>query len=298
MGRQLVDFFLLGAAKSGTTTLEAILSSHPKIYTGRIKEPQFFDIHYDEGPTYMERQMAGAPADALRGDCSPQNLNCPWVPSRIEAHCPQAKLLVVVRDPVHRFYSNWWMKHANGSEKRSLTECIDFCLQQHHKYRDSSPLMSDEGPEIWRRYFFSQDTREVDYLPYFEIGLYARHIQGFLRHFRQEQLKTLSFRALISAPQTVYDEVCDFLGLERMVLKDKSPKNQALGPLAATLRRVAEVSGLNRVIPQSVQDQIRAGLQSVGDGPPQMPEEQAKRLMAAYEPYNRDFEELTGKLPE
>ena len=294
----MVDFFVLGAAKAGTTTLAALLSSHPQVYTGLLKEPQFFDLHYHQGLDYLQRQFSGRPSDSVCGDCSPQYLHCPWVPARIKKHFPQARLLVLVRDPVGRFYSNWWMKHANGTEKRSFEECVDFCLSQHQEFGDSSPLALADGEELWRQYFRSPDTREVYYLPYFEIGLYARHLKSLLLHFPKEQLKVLSFRTLVSEPEETYGQCCDFLGIASLPLEKETSENQALGPLAVKARRVAKWTGLNRLVPQSLQDRIRAGLRRVGDEPPTVPVKQAERLRAAYDDASREFERLMGMRPE
>ena len=83
-----------------------------------------------------------------------------------------------------------------------------------------------------------------------------------------------------------------------MPLEKETSENQALGPLAVKARRVAKWTGLNRVVPQSLQDRIRAGLRRVGDEPPTVPVKQAERLRAAYDDASREFERLMGMRPE
>lgn len=120
----LPDFFLAGAPKAGTTALHAALAQHPSLFMSAVKEPKFF---LTDGPpptrggpgdvkTYREhvwRQadyealFDPAPAGQLRGESTPFYLHNRDAQRRIRALIPDAKLIVVLRDPVERAHSNW-----------------------------------------------------------------------------------------------------------------------------------------------------------------------------------------------
>ncbi len=120
----LPDFFVAGAPKAGTTALHAALAQHPELYLSPVKEPKFF---LTDGPpptqggpgdakTYREhvwrRQdyedlFAAAPPGTRRGESTPFYLYSHDAQRRIRALIPQARLIVVLRDPVERAHSNW-----------------------------------------------------------------------------------------------------------------------------------------------------------------------------------------------
>lgn len=120
----LPDFFLAGAPKAGTAALHAALAQHPSLFMSAVKEPKFF---LTDGPpptrggpgdvkTYREhvwRQadyeavFDPAPAGQVRGESTPFYLHNRDAQRRIRALIPDAKLIVVLRDPVERAHSNW-----------------------------------------------------------------------------------------------------------------------------------------------------------------------------------------------
>src|SRR6202161_2569308 len=120
----LPDFFLAGAPKSGTTALHAALARHPSLYMSAVKEPKFF---LTDGPpprrggpgdvkTYREHVwqrddyealVATAPPGTLRGESTPFYLYDHAAQARIKALIPDARMIVVLRDPTERAHSNW-----------------------------------------------------------------------------------------------------------------------------------------------------------------------------------------------
>src|ERR1700712_356779 len=120
----LPDFLIAGVPKAGTTALHAALTAHPQLFLSAVKEPKFFlsdgrpPAHGGPGDvqTYQEhvwrredyeRLFAAAPADRPAGEATPFYLHDLASHARIKALIPQAKLILLLRDPVDRAHSNW-----------------------------------------------------------------------------------------------------------------------------------------------------------------------------------------------
>ena len=121
---RLPDFVVIGAPKSGTTSLWSYLRAHPQIYMTPEKEPEFFndEEHWSRGVSWYERLFADAGDALVVGEASvryaayrPASAS---VPQRMAGVIPDAKLVYVVRHPVHRMVSTWWHNRAYLREAR------------------------------------------------------------------------------------------------------------------------------------------------------------------------------------
>ena len=128
------DFFIAGVPKAGTTALHVALARHPALYMSAVKEPKFF---LTDGPPSAqggpgdaktsrehiwrradyEALFDSAPAGVLRGESTPFYLYNRDAQRRIRARIPDAKLIVVLRDPVERAHSNWTHLWSAGLER-------------------------------------------------------------------------------------------------------------------------------------------------------------------------------------
>ena len=107
---RLPDFLVIGAVKSGTTTLYHWLDDQPEIYMSRKKEPRFFDKHFDRGTQWYAEFFAGARDDQLVGEASPQYSSPPVghvAAERIAELLPHARLVFVMRHPIERLLSEY-----------------------------------------------------------------------------------------------------------------------------------------------------------------------------------------------
>ncbi len=125
-GPVLPTFFVIGAAKAGTTSLNSYLAAHPEI---SMTEPR--ELHLMVGPRWRERAADYArhlAADApVRGDCSPGYAVYPWNPlvsEHIHALVPDARLIYAVRDPVERTIAYYAQTVAAGEEARSIESAV------------------------------------------------------------------------------------------------------------------------------------------------------------------------------
>src|SRR3990172_4403327 len=134
-GHLLPDFIIIGAARSGTTHLLGQLNAHPNVLEGP-RETHFFDTHrYTYGlswyrlrfPASKARRQAYAQGlhPVLTGESSPSYLSHPNAPARVARGVPEARLLVLLRDPAARAASHWaWCLRQCG-ETRSFRAAVE-----------------------------------------------------------------------------------------------------------------------------------------------------------------------------
>lgn len=222
------NFFLVGAAKAGTTSIYAYLSRHPDVFFPAIKEPHFFtQVHAAPEQQFLTeavtkrsaylRLYSRATNHLVIGDASPSYLWHPEVPQRIRAEVQQAKVAIVLRDPVERAYSHYLMDYREGAQSKPFYEAL---LDDMHRL--------EKG---WG----------VSYL-YYELGLYAEQVQRYFEIFKQEQVKVLMFDDFRRDAKAVLREIAAFLGLDPKPLThvDTSRKyNSYAAARNEHLRRVA-----------------------------------------------------------
>src|SRR5947208_14127778 len=103
---RLPDFLIVGAMKAGTTSLAAWLRAHPDVFMPPQKEIHFFDAQWERGVPWYADQFAGAPEGALVGEATPAYMVTTAFLDRMASVVPNARLLVVLREPVARAWSH------------------------------------------------------------------------------------------------------------------------------------------------------------------------------------------------
>lgn len=130
MNRQWPELYIVGAARAGTTSLWMYLDQHPEIFMSRLKEPHFFNRRR---PAYLPtvsdeesylRLFDGARAGQLRGEASASYLVSSHAAYAIARVRPDARILVVLREPVARAYSSYLHQMRYGQESRTFREAI------------------------------------------------------------------------------------------------------------------------------------------------------------------------------
>lgn len=185
----LPNFLIIGSQKAGTTSLHHILKEHPQIFMADKKEINFFfkDKEYARGPEAYEKHFADSADQLARGEASPGYICHPEAPARIHALLPDVKLILTVRDPIKRAISQYWDNRRHLNEPYTFAQALDLYL-------------SDE------------------YVPgkvgYFSRGVYMRYIRKYLEYFPRENLLILPFEEMLTAPETFYRRIFDFLGVD------------------------------------------------------------------------------------
>ena len=240
------DFMLIGAMKSGTTTLHAHLTRHPDVYLCEPKEPGFFsrDERYACGIESYRELFRPARPRQLCGEASTCYTRWPHyadVAPRIAEHVPDARFLFIMRDPVERSYSHYrhlceeWA--AAGKDIPSFSEAIEV------------------APEI------------VD------ASLYCAQLQRFLSHFSRDRFHLLTLEELRERPAEVLAGVQSFLGVAQASLVGESEvrRNEAGTAIARKtmrkrLTRWRNLPGLSLAI-DCVPPSLRARARSTLQGP-------------------------------
>ena len=126
------DFMIIGAMRSGTTSLYNYLIQHPKIIPASEKEIHFFTLHYERGLSWYQEQFEknfpnfslNKSNEFLTGEGTPAYIRHPEAPKRIAEILPNIKFIALLRNPVERAYSNYKLRVRLGREKLSFKEAI------------------------------------------------------------------------------------------------------------------------------------------------------------------------------
>lgn len=195
-----VNCFLAGAQKSGTTALAEFLSHHPDFCLAQGKECHFFDML---APGDVPRDYAGLAAgfshwagEAVRCDATPIYLFLPWIPGMLRAYNPEARIVLILRNPTERAYSHYCMSVARGLERLPFGQALR---------REAARLAWSDAPA--RRDAF---LREASYV---SRGLYADQIENLFRWFPQDRTLILRNEELLWEHEATLRRVHAFLGL-------------------------------------------------------------------------------------
>jgi len=218
------DFLIIGAPKAGTTALHAALARHPALFMSAVKEPKFF---LTDGPpptrgggpgdisTYREHVwrradyealFAAAPAGTLRGESTPFYLYDRQAQRRIQAQLPDAKLIVIIRDPVERAHSNWTHLWSAGLDP--IDDFVAACA-------DEDRRVAAGWAQFWH---------------YTRLGRYGEQLEHLFTLFPREHVLVLRYRQLVDSPAETLDSICTFLGVPSGVVAEVPRENVTAHP--------------------------------------------------------------------
>ncbi len=205
----LPDFLIIGVQRGGTTSLYNYLVGHPCIAAARMKEVHFFDVHFQQGLGWYRRQFPpfwtkysarpqGRPA-LITGEASPYYIFHPLAPQRIATWLPQAKLLVLLRNPVERAYSHYRWIEKLGNENLSFEQALE-C--------EAARLQGEVEKIVREPGYYSLSHQHYAYLA---RGLYADQLQVWFTLFPREQLYIESSEGFFQDPAAVLRRAFEFL---------------------------------------------------------------------------------------
>lgn len=177
----LPTFVVIGAMKTGTSSLASYLRAHPEVFMTTPKEPGFFSLRWDHGLEWYEELFTEAGGAPARGEASTNYTKAPslpGVPARMASVIPDARLVYVVRDPLPRVRSHYIHNCAHRGERRP----VDVAVRE-----------------------------DPDYL---DFSRYGYQLQLFLEHYRRDQILVVSSERLRSHRRDVLREVFDFVGVD------------------------------------------------------------------------------------
>jgi hypothetical protein len=268
----LPNFLCIGAQRCGTTWLDQHLRRHPQVYLpARTKEVHFFDTYYQRGMDwyldYFPRREIPAQACAI-GEITPRYLFAPLAVSRIHRQLPHARLIVMLRNPADRAYSQYGLSVV----KQAREGGFETFLEQNYEA--------------------------------FYRGLYADQLRRVFALFPPEQVLVLIFEEVMADPHAALRQVCAFLQIRQDLFEgqDLAAKvGESRRPARPALRRLA--TALGKYVRDRDQDWIVAAARRLGadrvfgDAGRLPPVEPALRrlLLGQYAADVRQLEQLLGR---
>lgn len=188
-----IDFLIIGAQKSGTTTLYNWLMQHPDIYLPREKENPFFAKNdlFRQGIKYLRPFYRDCRNEKFVGMAFVHLMYFRWCTDRIYNYNPEAKIIAVLRNPVDRAYSAYWYARRNLWE-----DCESF--EQAIKR------------EKFRKKGSYHEQTDFTYLLH---GHYSEQLQRYFDFFGKDKVMILLLDDLKTARKCALASVLDFLGL-------------------------------------------------------------------------------------
>ena len=205
MAAPLPDFLGLGTQKGGTTTLHRLLGKHPDVFLPACKEVHFFDQNYSAEEAWYREHFQAARADQRCGDITPFYLFHPDVPGRIYQHIPNARLIVLLRDPVERAISQVFHAQRLGFE----------------------PLPIDEALAAEQSRLATGDPYSFQKHSYLSRSRYLEQLDRYEALFPREQLLILRSEDLFSTPERIWQELLSFLELKSIDWPGALPRANA-----------------------------------------------------------------------
>jgi len=179
MKYKLPAYIIIGEARCGTTSLYSMMTQHPKIKAAINKEIYFFsNDNWWKKDEYL-RRLGKCGENQIIGEATPMYMwKCDTVPKRIKKIVPEAKFIVLLRNPVDKVYSHL--------------------------------VLGKHGVEVIRDFL---DTGKSLYMQ-FERAKYYEFLKEWFKIFPRKQFKIIKSEALFKSPKKICNEVFEFLGLE------------------------------------------------------------------------------------
>jgi hypothetical protein len=174
----LPNFVVVGAMRSGSTSLYKYLQPHPQVWMPR-KEIHFFDRRWDHGLDWYRARFDGWSGEPAVGEATPTYLSDPAAVDRMAATIPEARPVAILRDPVDRAYSHYWMERIRQREDRSFEDAV---------------ADDDAG--------------------YLARGRYLPQLMRLAGAFPRDRIHVVLFDDLRDDPGAAYTAVCRFLDVD------------------------------------------------------------------------------------
>ena len=176
---RLPEFMIIGAVKGATTWIHDQLQAHPDIFLPD-PEPHYFSKDYELGIEHYYRFFEGAAPSEMVGEKSADYLAHPLAAARAAELLPRVPMIVQLRNPVDRAYSDYKMLFRRGTVKGPPEDYFHAASEQPRFLRD---------------------------------GLYAEHLMRWFEHFDRQQIKVILFEDVLQAPEETVASVCKHIGV-------------------------------------------------------------------------------------
>jgi hypothetical protein len=191
------NFFLVGAPRSGTTSLHEYLSQIPDVFMSKLKEPYYFMTRWDDSSIIRGMRVRNkeeylrlfrkAKGYSAIGESTPLYLWDPGTPAKISEIVPDAKIIMILRNPIDRAFSHYLYMIRFGFEQSS-----DFYEALKNDYNNPQKVVG------------------LSHL-YIDFGLYAEQVKRYLDVFGKRNVMVLIYEEFIKETRTSLENVLEFL---------------------------------------------------------------------------------------
>jgi Sulfotransferase domain len=212
--RGLPSALIIGAQRSGSTSLFNYLAQHPDVLPPLGKEIHYFDLHYARGLRWYRGRFPFAHRlrpPAITVDASPYYLAHPLAPERAHRLLPEVRLVALLRNPIERAFSHYQHEVRDGRESLSFHEAIE---------REAERLSGEEERLERDSAYYSYNHHRYSYT---RRGLYLEQLLRWTRRYPRERLLVLQSEWLFRDPAAASAAVYQFLGLRPHRLENYRP---------------------------------------------------------------------------
>jgi len=295
------NFFVVGTPKAGTTALYYYLDQHPSIYMSPIKEPAFFATDLFE----LKRQLGTVEADPNElqaylngpmterrngvisdwedylklfknvrqetavGEVSANYLGSSVAPRAIRERIPHARILIMLRDPVDRLYSQYSEALAEGEAQPEFLSWVD-------EQREAEEKLDPRLGAVWN-------------------GFYARHVTRYRAHFPEEQIRIYFYQDYRKTPRQTLKDIFTFLEVDPDFETDMSRRhNVTLQPRSRILQTAT--APVRTVLRHLLPSEVREGLKSkIHRRPRQLTAAERRAVLRIYQQDIRELQDLVKR---
>ena len=242
--RELPRYFIVGAKRAGTTSLDEYINAHPLVLRGLVEKGcRYYDVNFSRGPDWFRQQLLPvAVVDRIErelgqrpitGESSPYYAYHPESARRIAADVPDARLIFVLRDPVERAWSHYRYEVARGFETLDYAEAFAAEKARLADHDDRSRLHSH------RHFSYADRSR------------YAEQLVRLRASFDPEQILVIESEQLFADPRSTMERVFRHLSLDPVPMSSyetfKGQSASAVPADAADMIRAAVADDVARL---------------------------------------------------
>ena len=213
--RVIPDFLVIGAKRCGTTSLYQHLPEHPCISKSPYDNMGFFNDNFHLGvnwyksffpTTFTRNKIKSKFGDFLAFDVTTKYMEEESTANNVYQTKPNMKIIIILRNPVDRAYSQYHLSVRQTAERRSFEDVVEENMNRLNKE-------SHEHYEIKPRFSAKEDN-------YLKKGLYALQLRYWLKIFPRENILTVSTEEFESNQQIIYNKIFEFLNISKFEVKN------------------------------------------------------------------------------